>query len=110
MTTDWTNITVALQFVAGIGGPWLIGQLVALLAENWPTWKNLPRQVKVIAPLVGSVIVSVGATILLRQQAVIEVIGPYWTLIATAVITYLGSQYAYMQAKASGDGVKTVGE
>lgn len=96
---DFSNLIVVLQWLAGIGGPYVIGQAVALLAENWPKWHELPKLVKFVAPMVASALVAVGATLLLQQTPLLEAVSPWYTIVATAVIGWLGTQKGYMEAK-----------
>jgi hypothetical protein len=101
---DWTDFRAVLVWLAGVGAPYIVGQLLSYLAENWPKWHELPRPVKFAAPLVLSVLLSVGATVLLRYDDVIGLLSPYWAIVVGAVLFYLGSQVAYMNAKKAGYG------
>jgi hypothetical protein len=101
---DWTDFRAVLVWLAGVGAPYIVGQLLSYLAENWPKWHELPRPVKFAAPLVLSVLLSVGATVLLRYDDAIGLLSPYWAIIVGAVLFYLGSQVAYMNAKKAGYG------
>lgn len=102
MSVDFTSLMAVLQWISLAGGPYLAGQVFALLAENWPKWHELPRQVKFVLPLLASVALSVGANLLAAQSEVVAVIDPWYRMIAVAVLAYLGSQTAYMSAKRSG--------
>lgn len=99
MQPDYTSLQEVLEWLAGIGGPYIVGAVLALLVENWKQWHTLPHWVKFLAPLAASILVSIGAVLLMRQTEFVSQASPWFRLIAQAVITYLGSQQAYMQAK-----------
>lgn len=98
---DFASLVAVLTWISLAGGPYLAGWVFALLAENWPQWHDLPRQVKFAAPLVVSVALSIGANLLLQQNEVVSYLDPWYRMIAVAVLAYLGSQVAYMKAKKS---------
>ena len=104
LQVDWTDFRSVLIWLAGVGAPYLVGQLLAYLAENWPKWHELPPVVKFFAPLALSVALAVGATVLLQYDEIIGAISPYWAVIIAAVLFYLGSQIAYINAKRVGYG------
>jgi len=98
---DLTDFRTVLIWLAGVGGPYVIAYAMALLAENWPKWHELPRIVKFLVPILGCIMLSVGATLLLGQQEIIEAVSPWFALIMLSIIGWIGSQKGYMSAKAS---------
>jgi hypothetical protein len=60
-----------------------------------------------VISLVLSVGIGVGAYYLLSLPELITFMQPYWALVVTIVLAWLGSQYAYMKAKSSGYAAKT---
>ena len=98
---DLTNLGVVLAWLAGAGGPYVVGRVVALLAENWPKWHTLPRAVKVIAPMVVSILVAALATYLLQQPTLVSDVSQWFTLAMTAALGYLGTQDGYMAARSA---------
>jgi len=103
---DYAVLNEVLLWITGIGAPVIIGYVLSLLAENFPAWHDLPRAVKFMVPLLGSVGLSAGAHVLLGYPDVIAQIAPWWNVLATSVLVYLGSQKAYIDVKKSGYGVK----
>ena len=99
------DLNALLVWLATAGGPYVAGQVLSLLAENWPKWKTLPRAVKFITPLLLSFVIAVGATLLMRQTALVAQISPWWQILIASLTGYLGSQQAYMQIKRSEYGV-----
>lgn len=106
MIEDPTNLTAVLIWLATAGAPYFVGQVLSLLAENWSAWHSLPRWLKFSAPLVLAPLVSIGATLLLRQTELIEQVSPWWSIIIGSITGYLGSQRAYMDVKRSGYGAR----
>jgi hypothetical protein len=102
--TDYSSITVVLNLLAGATGVYLVGKLFSYLAENWAAWHTFPSQVKFLAPMLLSVVLSIGATLLLKQTEFLAMISPYYTMIASAVLMYLGTQKGYIEVKTSGYG------
>lgn len=101
---DWADFRSVLIWLAGVGSPYVVGYIVSLLAENWPQWHNLPRWVKFLVPMLVSVALSAGATMLLQYEDIIGIVGPWWTLIIGAILAYLGTQVSYMNSKRAGYG------
>lgn len=99
---DYTNFQQVLEWLAGVGGSYAVGVLVAWLVENWPKWHTLPRLVKFFLPMLAAVLISVGAVLLMQQTEFVSQASPWFRLIAQTVIAYLGTQGGYMQAKRSG--------
>ncbi len=102
MLPDFTSLMAVLTWLALAGGPYVVLQVLSLVAENWAKWHELPRWVKFFAPMVVSVLISVGANLLMANNAAVTFIDPYYRMIAVAVIAYLASQKAYMNATRSG--------
>lgn len=103
---DFTNLAFVLNWVATIGGPYLVGKLLSYLAENWPRWHTLPVPVKFLAPMVLSVILAVGAKLLLGQAEFLAAVSPWFTMVAMAVSAYLGSQKGYQESRLADYGRK----
>ncbi len=101
---DFTDFRAVLIWLAGAGAPYIVGYLVSLLAENWPKWHDLPRAVKFFTPMIFSLLLSVGATLLLNYPEVIGAISPWWAIVVAAILAYLGTQNAYIASKRAGYG------
>lgn len=104
MNPDLTNLQTVLTWLAGVGGPFVVGQVVSLLAENWPKWHTLPRLVKFYVPIAFSVILAVGSTWLLQQKEFLAAVSPWFSVVMIALISaigYLGTQKGLMDAKRS---------
>jgi len=101
---DITNLTAMLLWLAGAGGAYVTGQVVSYLAENWPKWHTLPTWVKVVAPMLMSALISVGATIALQYGTQLEVVAPWWSIVSYAVLTYLATQKAHADQLKAGYG------
>ena len=99
---DWTDFEAVAGWLAfGGGAPIVIAYALSLLVENWPAWHDLPRGVKFILPMLASVGLSIGANYLLSFPEVVAGIAPIWFVIISAVLAWLGSQFAYMKTKAA---------
>ena len=101
MNPEFSNLTSVLVWLTGAGSAYIAGWVISLLAENWAAWHNLPRNVKFLIPLVLSPVLAMVATVLLRQDAFLQVVGPWFTIAVNSIIAYLGTQQAYMSAKRS---------
>lgn len=95
---DYTQLEQVLLWLTGIGAPMVVGYIFSWVVENWKKWSTLPKEVKFTVPLVISVLISVGAKYLLDFPDIVEEISPYFTMIMTAILTYLSTQKAYMTA------------
>lgn len=95
---DWTQLQQVILWLAGIGAPIVVAYLVSWLVENWKAWSTFPKEVKFIAPMVLSVLLAFGSAQLLKYPQIIETIQPWFQIVASAIITYLASQKAYMSA------------
>lgn len=94
---DWTNVTIFLTWVVGMGAPAIVAYMLAILVENWSGWSNLPHNVKVVIPLVVSVLLSVGASYALQFPAILAQIQPWFQVTVSAILAYIGSQKGYMK-------------
>jgi len=100
-TTNWADLTSVLTWLVGAGSVYLAGYAVSLLAQNFQWFVNLPSTVKFLIPLLISVGISIGAQALLSSQIFLSTVSPYFTVIALAVLNWLGSQQGYMKLKAA---------
>jgi hypothetical protein len=94
---DWTNITLFLTWVVGMGAPAIVAYMLAILVENWAGWSTLPHTIKVVIPLVVSVLLSVGASYALKFPDILAQIQPWFQVTVSAILAYLGSQKGYMK-------------
>lgn len=104
------DITSFLTWVAGVGSVMVAGNVVSLLAENWPKWHTLNKTVKTVVPMILSFLLAMGAQALLNWQMPGQV--EYWANVAILWFwTYLGNQAGYMNAKVHGyaRGVQDIG-
>lgn len=104
---DWKILDQVLVWILGGGFSVIVAALFAFLGENFEWWHKLNKNVKLLISLALSALIGVGAYYLLSFPDIITFIQPYWALIVTMFIAWLGSQVAYMKAKASGYGAKT---
>lgn len=103
---DYTQFGEVLLWLTGIGAPIVVGYLLSWVVENWKKWSTFPKEVKFVVPLVVSVLLSIGAKYLLNFPDIVEEISPYFTMVMTAILTYLGTQKAYMIAMDKGYGAR----
>lgn len=101
---DWTNLQAVVTWVVGAGSPALVMYAVSWLIENWKGWATLPFAVKFLAPMLLSVLLSFGASMLLRYPELIAAIQPWFQIVAAAILAWLASQSAYMKALREGYG------
>jgi hypothetical protein len=94
--------SVLTWLAVGAGAPYIIGQVVSFLAANSQKWNSLPTKVKTFAPMVFSVVISVGAQALLKNSEIMKIVAPYFTMVMIAFMNYLGSQHAYQKSLATG--------
>ncbi|MHA2086439.1 MAG: hypothetical protein ACXABD_22060, partial [Candidatus Thorarchaeota archaeon] len=90
---DWLSFEAVLLWVlVGGGGTYIANYVFALLAENWAGWHNLHKAVKFVLPMLTAVGLGFLAQFILAQPDVIGVVQPYWLLVVSILISYLGSQ------------------
>ena len=104
---NWGNFNEVLLFLVAGGSAIVVNALFTFLAENFEFWHKIPKNGKLLISLLLSVGIGAGAYYLLSLPDLITFIQPYWALVVTIVLAWLGSQYAYMKAKNSGYAVKT---
>lgn len=106
---DWLSLEAVLVWIlVGGGGVYVANYVFALIAENIAGWHNLPKIVKFILPMLTAVGLGFLAQYILAQPSIIDLVQPYWLLVISILISYLGSQIGYMKAKASGYGRKAI--
>ncbi len=101
---DYTQLTQVLTWIVGIGAPAIVAYVLSLVVENWKGWATLPHNFKVLAPMIVSVLLSVGASQLLKYPEIIEQIQPWFQVTMSAVLAYLSSQKAYITEIKAGYG------
>lgn len=89
------DLTVVLSWITMGGAVWLAGKAFSYLADNWAKWNDLPKQVKVLAPLVFSIVLSVAATVMLQYSNLLATIQPWYALIIQTLIIYASTQATY---------------
>lgn len=105
---DYTQLTQVLLWIAGIGAPVIVGYVLAWVVENWKAWSTFPKEVKFLVPMIVSILLSIGAKYLLNFPDIVAQISPYFTMVMTAVLTYLSTQKAYLTAMSKGYGARFV--
>ena len=104
---NWLDLTTVLTWIVGGGGATAIVMAgLSLLAENWPAWHSLRREVKFVVPWVAAILLSFAAQWLLAQQSLVLDLAPWWAQIVTITMSWLASQGVYMQAKKIGYATK----
>ncbi len=103
---DWGNLEEVLLFLAAGGSAIAVAAFFSFLAENFEFWHKISAKGKLILSLVFSIAVGAGAYYLLSLPDLISFIQPYYTLVVTIVLAWLGSQVAYMKSKANAYGSK----
>ncbi len=99
---DWTDFEAVVGWLAfGGGAPIVVAYALSLIVENFPGWHDLPRGLKFIIPMLASVLLSIGANYLLGYPEIIAGVSPIWFIVISAFLAWLGSQFAYMKARAS---------
>lgn len=99
---NWTNLSFTLTWLAGAGAPILSMAFFAEYIEKIPAWHKLHKTVKFIVPMVVSVLLSIGATYLLSNTDIVELLAPHFGLMAVAVLAYLQSQKTHRNTKSKG--------
>jgi len=106
---DWLSFEAVLMWIlVGGGGVYIANYVFALIAENITGWHNLPKVVKFFLPMLTAVGLGFAAQYILTQPDIIGFVQPYWLLVVSILISYLGSQIGYMKAKTSGYGRKAI--
>ncbi len=103
---NWGNLEEVLLFLVAGGSAAVIAVLFSFLAENFEFWHKINSTLKLVLSLVLSIAIGAGAYYLLALPDLISFIQPYYALIVTIVLAWLGSQLAYMKSRASGYGVQ----
>jgi chromate transport protein ChrA len=95
---DSTQLGQVLLWLTGVGSPIVIMYILSWVVENFKWWITLPKDVKFLAPMVASVLLSVGASQLLQYPEIIATIQPWFQVMMASILAYLFSQKAYMTA------------
>lgn len=95
-----------LLWLTGIGAPAVVMYILSWVVENWKGWSLLPKDIKFLLPMIVSVLLSFGASQLLKYPDVITTIQPWFQVLMTSVIAYLASQKAYLTAMDKGYGTR----
>ena len=98
---NWSDITVTLTWLAGVGAPIFTMYLFANLVEKLDFWHKLDKRIKQVTPMITSVLVSILATYLLNNTELIKILAPYFSTVVLAVLAYLQSQKTYKEIKNS---------
>lgn len=96
---NWLNLEEVLLWLAAGGGAVVVAFFFSWLAENFVFWHNFSANLKLFLSLVFSVGIGVGAHYVLGLPDLITFISPTYTLIITILLTWLGSQTAYMRSR-----------
>jgi chromate transport protein ChrA len=103
---NWTDFQQVVLWLAGVGAPILVMYILSWVVENWKAWSTFPKNVKFLTPMVASVLLSLGASQLLKYPAVISSIQPWFQVTMTSILAYLASQKAYITAMTKGYGAR----
>lgn len=103
---DYTQLEEVLVWLTGIGAPAVIMYVLSWVVENWKGWSTLPKEVKFLAPMIMSVLISVGASQLLKYPDVVASIQPWFQVTMSSILAYLSSQRAYITAISKGYGAR----
>jgi len=106
MDFDWTVLSSVLAWLVAGGSVFVVNYALAWLAENFAFWHKLPPVAKIFIPIITSVLLAFGAQQLLQFPDVIDLAQPYWSLLVTIVVAWLGSQKGYVTAKKDEYGAK----
>lgn len=101
---DWRSLEEVLLFLVAGGSAVVVAFFFSWLAENFEFWHKLNSKLKLVLSLVLSVGIGAGAYYLLALPELISLVQPYYALIVTMILAWLGSQVAYMKSKASAYG------
>lgn len=104
---NWGDVNEVLLWIVAGGAAIIVNALFSFLAENFEFWHKLTKNLKLLLSLVFSIAIGAGAYYLLSLPDVITIIQPYWALLVTIVLAWVGSQFTYMKLKASGYAAKT---
>lgn len=105
---NWKDLNEVLLWLVAGGAAAVVAALFSWLAENFEWWHKINKNVKLLISLVVSGGIAFAAYYLMALPDVITLIQPYWALFVTMVLAWLGSQLAYMKAKASGYASKSI--
>ncbi len=83
-----------LRTLAGPAGWVLLGAFVSAMLARWEWFCRQPTVFKSLVPVALAAVLSIGAQLLLTYVPVTfwAAIAPYWTIVAGAAVTWLGSQ------------------
>jgi len=101
---NYSDFQQVILWLAGMGSPALVMYILSWVVENWKGWSLLPHNVKFLLPMILSVLLTIGANVLLQYPDVMATIAPGFQLVVTAVFAYLASQKAYLTAMRGGYG------
>ena len=101
---DWGSLEEVLLFLVAGGSAIAVAAFFSFLAENFEFWQKISALGKLILSLVFSIAIGAGAYYLLSLPELISLVQPYYALIVTIILAWLGSQVAYMKTKTSSYG------
>ena len=100
MNVDCTVLSSVLAWLAlGGGSVFVANYAFAWLAENFEFWHKFPHWLKLLIPIIVSVLLAFGAQQLLEFPDIVGMIQPYWELFIFVILAWLGSQKGYITAK-----------
>jgi len=103
---DWKLLDEVLLWIVGGGFSVIVAAVFAFLAENFEFWHRLNKNIKLLISLLLSSAIGAGAYYLLSMPDLITLVQPYWALVITMLLAWLGSQYAYIKTKNAGYAAK----
>ena len=106
MEVDWTILEQVLLFLVGGGAVFVVGYALSWIAENFAFWHKIPSWGKLLISVVASVLIAFGAQQLLQYPDIIGAIQPFWSLLITIILAWLGSQKGYITAKKANYGAE----
>jgi hypothetical protein len=98
--TEWNDLASVLTYLATGGAAFAVNYFLAFIPENWTWWHKLNSQIKFFIPVIVSILVAVGAQLMLDNLPnVITLVQPYWTIIVMTIVAWGGSQIGYLKTK-----------
>ena len=90
----------ALMYLAYGGAVYIAGEIVSIVLETVPAWKNTPSWVKPYIVLVLSLVIALSAVVItMLPQDYIEAIRPILVTVGLTLVTWYSTQKKHRQIK-----------
>lgn len=103
------------EFLGWLFGPSMGGLVILMWFASWALedvawWHNLTPKTRSIIFYLSSIVIGIGAYLLLQNEAVVQAIEPYFRIVLAATVVWLSTQVAHKVDKATSSYYEIVDE